>query len=142
MAQRKPPSPPAKKPGARANSKGTTKAPARTTTARPPARKPGKSIVNQKQTPWGLIITTVVLVVFAAAIVIYAVTRSGGKSSSSDAANKGYVHAEIAAAKAIPGVIYKAEPNPGHVPGTVKYDTSPPIGGDHSGVWADCNGTV
>jgi Protein of unknown function (DUF3105) len=104
-----------------------------------PGKRP-KSIVNQKTRPWGLITTVGVVVVFAAAIIIYAVTRS---SSSSNSANAAYTVPEIADAKAIPGVVYKAEPNHTHISsGTVKYDTSPPTGGNHSPYWADCTGTV
>jgi hypothetical protein len=106
---------------------------------RPPVKKkPGKSIVNQKQTPWGLIITTVVIVVFAAGIVTYAVANH----KSSKASPTSYTQPELAAAKKINGVIYKKEPNHTHVTDTVKYDTSPPIGGDHSQFWANCNGVV
>jgi hypothetical protein len=106
---------------------------------RPPARKPGKSIVNQKQTPWGLIITVVVLVLFAGGIVAFAVTRSSGSDSG---VNARYVMPEISAAKKIPGVLYKKEPDHTHVAGTVDYNTSPPTGGDHSQYWANCTGTV
>jgi Protein of unknown function (DUF3105) len=115
---------------------------------RPPTRKPNRSIVNQKQRPWGLIITAVVLVVFAAGIVVFAVTRNSGSSSGpstsalKDPANKLYVQPELPAAKAIKGVTYKPEPNHTHVTGTVKYDSSPPTGGNHSGFWANCTGTV
>lgn len=119
-----------------------------------PPRKPGKSIVNQKQTPWGMIITIVVLVAFAAGIVIFAVTShsssknqaaassSTGAGMSQNAANKSYVRPEIAAAKKIKGIIYKAEPNHDHVNTIVKYDMNPPIGGNHSPYWAECDGTV
>src|SRR5882724_11630099 len=103
---------------------------------RPPAKKPGKSIVNQKQTPWGLVATATVVVIFAAAIIVYAVTRH--KSSSTDS----WSSPELADAKAISGVTYKTEPNHNHVQGVLKYDTSPPTGGDHSQYWADCTGTV
>ncbi len=55
--------------------RGSTTATTRPETKRPtnaqrpgPPRKPGKSIVNQKQRPWGLIAATLV-VVFAAAVV-------------------------------------------------------------------------
>jgi uncharacterized protein DUF3105 len=139
---------PAKTPNAKAGSgsrAGTTRAAAaaKATPARPPGRppakkKPGKSIVNQKQTPWGLIITTVAIVVFAAAIVTYAVVSH--KSSKSD--SNPYTQPEVAAAKAIKGVTYKAEPKHNHVAKAVKYNTSPPIGGDHSPIWADCAGTI
>jgi hypothetical protein len=143
MAQRKPSNTATKKPGARP---GSAPVPKKAAAGRPPARKPGKSIVNQKQTPWGLIITTVVLVLFAGAVVTYAVTRHNASSASggmgANPASKPYVVPEIAAAKAISGVVYKQEPNHNHVAGTVKYDTSPPIGGNHSQYWADCTGTV
>ncbi|MGI8680316.1 MAG: DUF3105 domain-containing protein [Jatrophihabitans sp.] len=42
----------------------------------------------------------------------------------------------------IAGIIHKDEPNRTHVVGVVKYDTTPPIGGNHSYYWADCTGTV
>ena len=105
--------------------------------ARPPAKKPGKSIVNQKQTPWGLVATAAVVVIFAAAIIVYAVTRN--KSSSS---TDSWSRPELADAKAISGLTYKTEPHHNHVQGVLKYDTSPPTGGDHSQYWADCTGTV
>src|SRR5690348_18258540 len=81
MAQRKLPSPPSKKvagkPGARsaASSGPNRPAAARGPAGRPPVRKPGKSIVNQRQTPWTLIAIVAVLVLFAGGIVAYAVTR-------------------------------------------------------------------
>jgi hypothetical protein len=118
--------------------------PAKGAPTRPPARppvkkKPGKSIVNQKQTPWGLIVTTVVIVLFAAAIVTYAVANH---KSSPKANSNPYRQPELAAAKQISGLTYKVEPNHTHVEGSLKYDASPPIGGNHSQYWADCTGTV
>ncbi len=114
-------------------------------------RKPGKSIVSKKQPPWGLIVASVVVVAFAIGVVAFAVTRhkssnSASKSSSAtstaaDGSDR-YHLPEIAAAKAIQGVIFKVEPNHNHVTSSVSYDTSPPIGGDHSQVWGDCTGTV
>jgi hypothetical protein len=105
---------------------------------RPPAKKkPGKSIVNQKQTPWGLIVTTVLIVVFAAGIVTYAIANHKSPDSTDP-----YQRPEIASAKAIKGVIYKVEPKHNHVGTAVKYDTTPPTGGNHSPIWADCAGTV
>ena len=123
--------------------------PSGSTATKPPARKPGKSIVNQKQTPWGLIITTIVLIVFAGGIVAYAVTRTSSSSpnaapsaNTNPADNKFYVQPEVAAAKSIPGIIWHVEPNHDHTTGLVKYDMSPPIGGNHAPYWADCQGTV
>jgi hypothetical protein len=140
MAQRKSPPQPVRKPPR----SGASASPA----GRPPAKKPGKSIVNQRQRPWGLIITAVVLVAFAAAIVIVVVTRSGKSSDHQSSggqpvdASDPYRQPELAAAKQIAGLTYKVEGSHTHVTGTVKYDASPPIGGDHNGYWADCTGTV
>ena len=148
MAQRKPSTTSANRPGAKPGSKPARPTASATKSApgRPPVRKPGKSIVNQKQTPWGLIITAVVLVLFAGGVVAFAVTRHSGGTKGGMNATKGdtaaYTHPEIAAAKAIPGVLYKAEPDHNHVNGTVKYNTSPPTGGNHSQFWANCTGTV
>jgi hypothetical protein len=104
---------------------------------RPPVKKPGKSIVNQKQTPWGLILTTLVIVVFAGGIVTYAIASHKSANSTDP-----YQQPEIAAAKAIKGLTYKVEPDHNHVGTAVKYDTTPPTGGNHSPIWADCAGTV
>jgi hypothetical protein len=106
---------------------------------KPPARR-GKSIVNQRQTPWGLIAAATAVVLFAAAVVVV-VIATHKSSNSTDASNR-YRLPEVAAAKAIKGVSYHVEPNHDHVTTAVKYDTSPPTGGNHSQVWADCSGTV
>ncbi|MGN6605454.1 MAG: DUF3105 domain-containing protein [Jatrophihabitans sp.] len=143
MAQRK--NPPAKagsRPGSRS---GATATSGKVSTAkpggagRPPARKPGKSIVNQKQTPWGLIATVAVVVAFAVVVVVVAVTKSGG--GSNDAGNP-YTQPELPAVAKIQGVTYKKEPNHTHRTGVLSYDSTPPVGGDHSDYWADCTGTV
>ncbi|MGH8861477.1 MAG: DUF3105 domain-containing protein [Jatrophihabitantaceae bacterium] len=138
MAQRKPPSAPAKKPGNRPS--GATRPPAGRPAAggRPPNRKPGKSIVNQKQTPWGTIITVAALVLFAAVIVVVAVVKTGGSKSDTGAWTK----PEVAAAKQINGLVWKPHPNHQHVTTTVQYDGSPPFGGAHSPYWATCDGVV
>jgi len=103
----------------------------------PPPRKPGKSIVNQRQTPWGLIVTAIVVVVFAVGIVAFAVTRHKTTSSS----GKPFLN-ELPDAKSISGVTFRQEPNRNHANGVLHYDASPPVGGDHAPVWADCTGTV
>jgi Protein of unknown function (DUF3105) len=114
------------------------KAPAKKAPVKKAPPKSGRSIVNQKQRPWGLIITTIVIVVLAVGVVGYAaIHKSGSKATVG-----GYTNPEIADAKAIPGVIYHAEPNHTHVEGNITYDTSPPTGGNHSQYWADCSGTV
>jgi len=78
------------------------------------------------------------IVVFAAGIVTYAVVHHKSKKS----AITSYTQPEVTAAKSITGLIHKVEPNHNHVDTTVTYDASPPIGGNHSQVWADCSGTV
>jgi hypothetical protein len=143
MAQRKPPTKQAARKSPPPDRAGRSGA------ARPPAKKkPGKSIVNQKQTPWGLIVTTAVIVIFAAGIVAFAVTRhhSSNAQSSSTATtvdkNDPYRQPELADAKAIAGVTYRVEASHNHVEGILQYDSSPPVGGNHSQYWADCTGTV
>jgi hypothetical protein len=110
---------------------------ARPASATPPRKpgKPGKSIVNQKQRPWGLIIAAVLVVVFAAAVVTYAVTRTKKETNP-------YKQPALAQATKISGVTYKVEPDHNHVQGSISYDAAPPVGGNHSQYWVDCTGTV
>jgi hypothetical protein len=115
---------------------------------RPPTRRPGKSIVNQKQTPWGLIAVTVAIVLFAAAIVVVVIaTRkstpaaNGGCTAMIGKDQTSYLN-ELTCASKIKGVTFHKEANRAHVTGAVKYDATPPVGGNHSQYWADCTGTV
>ncbi|MBO0879699.1 MAG: DUF3105 domain-containing protein [Mycobacterium sp.] len=157
MAQRRSPSRPstAGKSSGKPPTKSTRTAPARPSTAtgaRPVKRKPGKSIVNQKQRPWGIIATVVVLVLVAGGIIAYAVTRNGGSGSNNHVTvSRGgqpvdphdrWRLPELPAAKKIPGVSYRVEGEHNHVQGNIKYDSTPPRGGLHSQYWADCTGTV
>ena len=152
MAQRKPPSggkPAAKKGTSRPAGKPATGSSSKLSASKAPAgrkappRKPGKSIVNQKQTPWGVIASVIAVVLFAGAVIGVVIathkSSSGGKCSG---ANARYCLPELAGAKQIRGVVYHKEPNHTHVFTTVKYDTTPPTGGNHSQYWADCSGTV
>lgn len=137
---------------------GKPSTPARRTTSsnqRPGnKKKPGKSIVNQKTTPWGLIITTIVIVAFAGAIIGVVVASSGHKKKATEAGSStgsctkmigsnstSYLN-ELQCAKDIKGVTFKPEANRNHVLGAIKYDSSPPVGGNHNPYWADCTGTV
>jgi hypothetical protein len=118
-------------------------------TKRPPAKKkPGKSIVQQKQTPWGLIVTAVVIVLFAGGIVAYVVANhktaasaNGGCSKMIGSNSTTYLN-ELKCAADIQGVTFKQESSRNHVSTTVQYDATPPVGGNHSPIWADCAGTV
>jgi hypothetical protein len=159
MAQRK--SPPAKKGASRPAGKPSGASAAKVSTTKPPTagapprkqppRKPGKSIVNQKQTPWGLIITTIAIVLFAGAViaVVIATHKSGNNNAQSKTQggqrvnkNDPYAQPALPEAMAIKGVTYRVEAQHTHVPGTIKYDASPPIGGNHDQYWANCNGAV
>ena len=126
-----------------------TPAAAKATGARPPAKKkPGKSIVNQKQTPWSMIITIAVIVIFAGSIVGYVVAnqkttpKANGGCSAMIGSNKTTYLNELKCAADIQGVTFKAEPNRQHVSGVIQYDASPPVGGNHAPIWGDCSGTV
>jgi hypothetical protein len=137
--------PTAKAPTAKAS---TAKASSAAAAGKRPPRKPGKSIVNQKQTPWGMIATVTAVVLFAAAVIIVVVVTQ--KSSSNDngepgcgnPANARYCLPALPQAMAIDGVTYKKEPHHQHVEGKITYNATPPVGGDHSGYYADCDGTV
>lgn len=133
----------------RAAGKPSGQAGAKAAPPRPPVRrKPGKSIVNQKQTPWGLIAVTAVIVLFAAAIVIAVVATHKSKPAANAGcsamigSNKTTYLNELKCAKDIQGVVFKPEADRTHVTTAVTYDTSPPIGGNHSPYWGDCSGTV
>jgi hypothetical protein len=108
-----------------ADSSAAGKAVARTA----PNRAQSKKIVNQRQTPWGLIIATVLIVLLAVGIIGYAVSQNKKKSDTSDPAK-------------IPGIVHKAFPSGDHKTGVISYAESPPMGGPHAPVWADCDGTV
>ena len=82
--------------------------------------------------PWGLIAAAIAVVVFAGAVLTYAVV----KARESEAV------AEDPAGN-ISGVEqYDYGIGQDHVTTTVDYSESPPVGGPHDGVWADCTGTV
>ena len=117
--------------------------------ARPPAKKP-KSIVNQKQTPWGMIITTALVVLFAAGVVVVVIATHKSSSDASStttggqAVNKNdpYRQPELPAAMKIKDVTYRVEGQHTHKDGVIKYDSSPPVGGNHNQYWANCNGAI
>ena len=123
-------------------------------TGRPPPRKPGKSIVNQKQTPWGLIATTVVVVLFAGAIVVVVVAPDKDKSTTTGSGSttngrsdgrqeRPVPPAGLPAAMTIKGVTYRVEGRTTTTSTASSSTTpSPPVGGNHSQFWADCTGIV
>lgn len=94
-----------------------------------PNRAQSKKIVNKRQTPWGLIIATVVIVVLAIGVIGYAVSQNKKKDDSANPAK-------------IAGIVHKSFPSGEHKTGVISYAESPPIGGPHAPIWADCDGTV
>jgi hypothetical protein len=92
---------------------------------RPPAN------VVAPQRPWGLIAAALAVVVFAVAVIGYAVVQV-------NKANAG----KVESIDEITGITSKEYEAGQHVPMTVAYAESPPIGGEHDPVWADCTGTV
>jgi hypothetical protein len=117
--------------GSTAMSKGTAGSTAAGTGAArtAPHRAQSKKIVNQRQTPWGLIIATVLIVLLAVGVIGYAVNQNRSK-------------ADYANPDKIPGITHKVFTGGDHKAGVIAYTESPPFGGPHSPIWADCTGTV
>jgi hypothetical protein len=132
---------PAAKAGPDAAKAGTPGAKAQSGAAKatPPGSRPGgrpqpnraqsRKIVNQRQTPWGLITIAVVIVVLAVAVIGYAV-HLGAKNKATSDPNK------------IKGIDHKVFTSGDHKSGVISYTESPPFGGPHAPIWADCTGTV
>jgi Protein of unknown function (DUF3105) len=113
---------------------GAAKAGAANATGRPagrpqPNRAQSRKIVNQRQTPWGLIIVAVVIVALAVGVIGYAV-HLGAKNKTASDPNK------------IKGIVHTVFTSGDHKTGVISYTQSPPYGGPHAPVWADCTGTV
>ncbi len=121
-----------------AKGKTASKNAARNTAARgnrPPPRRPPAPVSVSRPKPWGLIAATVAVVLFAGAIIGYAVLQVRNKAAQKP-------DALAAAAAKIPGMTVKSYPQGLHKTTAVRYDQSPPFGGEHDPVWADCTGTV
>ena len=102
---------------------------------RRPGRKAPPPITVGRPKPWGLIAMTMVVVLFAAGVIGYAVYRL-------NESKKNTPEAKAADAAAIPGIVVKDYPQGVHKQTPIKYDESPPFGGEHDPTWADCTGTV
>jgi Protein of unknown function (DUF3105) len=134
--------------------------PAASASRTPPTRhKPGRSIVDQRRTPWGVIAAVAAVVMFAGVIAVAIVAGNGHKKSSPTggevmpAAVSGQVIHEVAPrtvadTSGIPGVLAwdtRGWPGDGsspvgalqhqHVTGLVTYTETPPVGGPHNGTW-------
>ena len=95
----------------------------------PPNRPQSKKIVNRRQTPWGLIIAAGIIVILAIGVIGYAVSQGNKKKDATDPSK-------------IVGIQHIDNLSRNHTTKVVSYQQSPPVGGDHSPIWADCNGTV
>jgi hypothetical protein len=121
-----------------AKGKTPSKNPTKTTAARgnrPPPRRSMPPPAVSRPKPWGLIAATVAVVLFAGAVIGYAVIQVREKAAQTPEARK-------ADAAKITGVTVKSYQSQLHKQTAVKYDQSPPFGGEHDPEWADCTGTV
>ncbi|WP_104525935.1 DUF3105 domain-containing protein [Blastococcus atacamensis] len=92
--------------------------------------RPPTQVVAQ-QRPWGLIAGAIVVALFAVAVLGYAVVQvneaNADKVESID---------EISGAQTFEYEGGQHDDNP------ISYEQSPPVGGPHANMWADCTGTV
>jgi hypothetical protein len=101
-------------------------------TGRPTGRTRPVTQVVAPSRPWGLIAAAVVVVVFAVGVIGYAVSQ----------VNKAQAD-KITSPSQIAGLATFTYPSGAkHLSTPVTYKESPPVGGDHDPVWADCTGTV
>jgi Protein of unknown function (DUF3105) len=98
-------------------------------------RRPPTVVASRRSLPWGMIAATTAVVIFAVAVIGYAVIKVQ-RSKPIDPA-KG-----ITDAASIPGIFHETIPAREHTTDNVKYNRTPPIGGNHDATWADCSGTV
>ena len=98
-------------------------------------RRPAPPVTIGKQRPWGLIALTMVVVLFAAGVIGYAVMRVNESSQNTP-------QAKADDARSIEGISAVEYPAGEHNDAAIKYDKSPPFGGQHANAWADCTGTV
>ena len=86
--------------------------------------------------PWGLIAGALALVLFIGGLLTYAVLNAGSESP------RGEQDRDREALENGGGVQTLADLSRNHVEGPVSYPQTPPVGGDHNGVWQSCQGTV
>lgn len=96
------------------------------------------SVVAKKPKPWGTIIAVIGVLLLAGGVFTYAFMQINEKTKwvvSDDNRDP---------SQNIPGVERKEYAQGQHVTAEqrVAYDQSPPFGGPHDGVWADCTGVV
>ena len=92
--------------------------------------RPPTNVVAQ-QRPWGLIAAAIAVVVFAAAVITYAVIEVRKADES-----------KVESIDEIAGAVVYDYDGGQHDDGPIEYEQSPPVGGMHANMWADCTGTV
>ncbi|GAA4129483.1 DUF3105 domain-containing protein [Actinomadura keratinilytica] len=92
------------------------------------ARRGQKNVLAEREVPWGGIAFFTVIGVVAVVAIAFAVMQTREPSASE--------------AAAISGVVEKDGLSRDHTGGTVRYDTTPPMGGAHDPVWQNCDGRV
>jgi hypothetical protein len=100
-----------------------------------PGKKPMKPVKAPR--PWGLIALGVAIVVAAAGIITYAAMQASqaGKPFGEQPAQQ--IQGVVNFRKTDAGMLTR-----NHVAGSVKYSTTPPVGGDHNQAWQNCQGDV
>ncbi|GLZ06896.1 hypothetical protein Acsp03_43620 [Actinomadura sp. NBRC 104412] len=84
-----------------------------------------RNVLTQRQVPWGTIAFFSVIGLVAIVAIGYAFLQSRPPSADS-----------------IEGLIEKDGLSSNHTTAAVRYDTTPPMGGDHDAIWQNCNGRV
>jgi hypothetical protein len=102
------------------------------------ARAARTSVVSNKPKPWGTIIAVIAVLGLAAGVFTYAFVQIHDKNKWVVSEKNQDPSGQIA------GVVKKDYPQGQHVTAQqrVAYDQSPPFGGPHDGIWADCTGVV
>jgi len=116
------------------------------------ARRARESVVRQRSIPWLTIAGVGVVLVVALAVFVPLALKVSDRNQAAEQQEQ----ADAAAARfrpspqnpdpsrQIPGVITADYPGQQHVrpDQRVAYDRTPPFGGPHDGIWADCTGVV
>jgi Protein of unknown function (DUF3105) len=103
------------------------------------------SVVGKKAKPWGTVIAVVVVLLLAVGVFSYSYSQISAQNDRTATLRK-WVPSETNKdpSAQIAGVVKKDYQQGLHVRPTqrVAYDQSPPFGGPHDGLWADCMGIV
>ncbi|WP_433323939.1 DUF3105 domain-containing protein [Spirillospora sp. CA-294931] len=87
-----------------------------------------RNVLTKREIPWGSIAFFTVVGVIAVGAISFAFAQSRPSSADGTAA--------------ISGVIEKPGLGRDHTTGPVKYETNPPMGGDHDPMWQNCDARV